>query len=257
MQAHYDDPKFSYTEYWQGREYEHQAEVIALENLIAKEKFIEVADIGGGYGRLTNWLASHAQKIYLIEPSEKQLMIGKEFLKHHKNVQFIKATSEHTKLASQSIELIVMVRVSHHLPNIIPTLDELTRILKPNAQLIIEVANSVNMKSRIMNWIKGTRVQLTPVERRSLANIRKQTIPFVNHHPQYIEDQLKKRGFVIQRKLSVSNFRHKVFKKYLPRKTLLALENFTQPLLSRINFGPSIFILAKASSGKLDFKTNP
>jgi len=59
-----------------------------------------------------------------------------------------------------------------------------------------------------------------------------------------VEDMLKKNGFEIQEKLSVSNFRSPLIKKIVPEAVLLALEDILQKPLSYLNFGPSIFIKA-------------
>jgi hypothetical protein len=47
----YDDPLFNYAQFWNGRHYEHQAEVAALDRLLGGRRYRHAADIGGGYGR--------------------------------------------------------------------------------------------------------------------------------------------------------------------------------------------------------------
>jgi hypothetical protein len=48
----YNDPNHNYLRYWDGRDYEHAAEQIAIRRLIGTKHFRHAADIGGGYGRL-------------------------------------------------------------------------------------------------------------------------------------------------------------------------------------------------------------
>jgi len=48
----YNDPLFNYAQFWTGRDYEHQAELVALRRLLAGRRYRHAADIGGGFGRL-------------------------------------------------------------------------------------------------------------------------------------------------------------------------------------------------------------
>ena len=61
----YNDPKHNYLRYWDGRDYEHAAEEMALRRLLAGKHFRSAADIGGGYGRLCVFLEKFADKVTL------------------------------------------------------------------------------------------------------------------------------------------------------------------------------------------------
>ena len=248
MPAHYDDPKFSYLKYWQGRDYEHASEVVALNKLLGNNHFRVAADIGGGYGRLTSYLAHISDKAVLIEPSKKQLGIAQKLLSDQKNVQLVQGTSDKTKQENSSLDLAIMIRVSHHLPELKPTFDELARIIKPGGLLVFEIANSTNFKARINSWITATPIHTMPVEKRSLGSIRKKTIAFVNHHPQVVEKNLSLSGFSVQNRLSVSNLRSPFLKKILPLKLIVFIESILQSPLGQLYFGPSIFVLAKKNA---------
>lgn len=245
MLAHYDDPSFSYSNYWQNRSYEHAAEIIAISRLLDKHHFKTATDIGGGFGRLTSVLAGYSTTATLLEPSAKLRSQAKKYLGNQKNIRIVPGTAEHTRLPSQSQELLLSVRVFHHIPDLRPVFIEARRILKPEGLFLFEFANSSHFKSRLKSLITGTPILLTPVERRSSANIRRQTIFFVNHHPHTILKLLRQNSFIPLQVLSVSNFRSPLLKKILPFKLLLILEKISQPLLAKSYFGPSIFILAK------------
>jgi len=125
---------------------------------------------------------------------------------------------------------------------------------KPGGTLILEYANSHHFKARIKSWLTGQPLLLTPIERRSLTNIRRHTIPFVNHAPLAVIKLLSASGFQIKKTLSVSNFRLPRLKQILPLKVLLSLENFVQIPFAAGCIGPSIFVLAEKTSpaGRLD-----
>jgi ubiquinone/menaquinone biosynthesis C-methylase UbiE len=141
MAAHYDDSLFSYPDYWIGRDYEHTSEVIALKNLLKSDYFESAADIGGGYGRLIPLLQKFAGKISLVEPSLKQRLQAKKFLDPRAKISIISGSAQKTGLKDNSQDLVVMIRVMHHLPQPQAVLKELHRILKPGGKLILEYAN--------------------------------------------------------------------------------------------------------------------
>jgi ubiquinone/menaquinone biosynthesis C-methylase UbiE len=247
MTSHYDDPKFSYLEYWNSRDYEHLAEVIAINRLIKSKKFPVSVDLGGGYGRLTSILTKYSDRTTLIEPSAKQRKIARNYLKKFPKVDILSGTAEKTNLPDNCTDLVLVVRVIHHLPDPEPAFQEIYRILKPGGILLLEFANSVNIKACIRSFFSGHPILLTPIERRSKSNIKHQTIPFVNHHPQAIIRQLNKVGFSIFQTLSVSNFRSPLLKHLFPLSIILFVEKISQKILCLFYFGPSIFILARKS----------
>lgn len=248
MAAHYDDPDFSYEKYWLNRQYEQKAEEIAIKKLLKGIKKDTAVDVGGGYGRLTPLLVPHAKKVSLIEPSIKQRQIAKKFLFSHPSIEILAGVSDKTGLKDSSQDIAMMVRVTHHLPDLKPTFAELYRILKPGGLLLLEVANAKHFKAVIKSLLSGQSILPMPVERRSSANIRKKTIPFVNHHPKTVNKMLEATGFKTSHRLSVSNYRSPGLKKIIPQKLLVSLESASQSPLSIFNFGPSLFLLCHKPS---------
>ena len=92
----YNDPKHNYLHYWDGREYEHQAEEIAIRKLLHGRHYGTAVDIGGGYGRLCLLLEKYADQVTLAEPSQQQLDIAADFLKEHSEIkrEFVKQAVE-------------------------------------------------------------------------------------------------------------------------------------------------------------------
>lgn len=234
---YYNDPAFSYPDFWKGREYEHQAELLAIHRLLGDMKFDTIADVGGGYGRLATALFTFGRRVIVIDPSQVQLNLVKDFV--HLPVETREGNSEHTGLENESCDLVTMVRVTHHLLHPKPSFHEVGRILKPKGLFLLEFANSTNFKARARN--KFDPMLLSSVDMGS-TDIK---VPFVNHHPASIKKMLREEGFVIKRELSVSNLRSPAVKRAVPVTMLLGLENLSQTLLAKLYFGPSIFILAQ------------
>jgi ubiquinone/menaquinone biosynthesis C-methylase UbiE len=249
MPAAYDT--YDYPAYWKEREYEQGAECAALRTLLSKIPKIEkILDVGCGYGRLFSTYAFRAKKIILSDPSAKLLSTARKNTKDNKKVELVQSSLENLpfKVKRGSVDLIVMVRVLHHLENTKDAFAIISNLLKDNGYLILEFANKGHFKSVILEMFKGNitfPLDLSSKDIRSEKSKKAGTLPFVNYHPDAILQELKDAGFTVLNKLSVSNIRSTFIKKVVSTPTLLAAEKFLQQPLGYINFGPSIFILAQ------------
>ena len=209
-----------------------------------------LADIGCGYGRLVETYIYRAHKVYLIDPSQKLLSLAKK--NHRKNLSKIAfINSGLTNLPQKTkikFDVLLMVRVLHHINNMDFAFVQINRLLKKGGYLILDIPNKRHFKATFTEILKGNTIfpfDIFSKDLRSKRNIKKKTIPFINYHPETVIKKLSDNDFEIIEKRSVSNFRFPFFKTFLSLETLKFLESKTQPLLSRLLFGPSIFILAK------------
>ena len=249
MPAAYD--QYDYEAYWEGREYEHDSEVIAIKSFLEKIPEIgKTLEIGGGFGRHVPNYIYRAKKVILTDPSAKNLSVALKNLGNYENLEIkqMKMETATRKFRKGSFNLVIMIRVMHHLTDADNVFASLARLLEPGGYLIFEFANKIHFKSIIQNLFKGDLTYVmdtTPIDRRSRKMVKKGTLPFINYHPNEIEEGLAKQGFKIVEKRSVSNVRNPFFKKYLPESIMLSLERLAQKVLGYVNFGPSIFILAR------------
>jgi ubiquinone/menaquinone biosynthesis C-methylase UbiE len=241
----YNDPKHNYLKYWDGRAYEHAAEERAIGHLLKGMHFQHAVDVGGGYGRLCVFLEHYADKVTLAEPSQQQLDIAEGFLKTHPEVERKLLQAADLKFPAGSIDLVTIIRVMHHLPDPMPELREIARVLSDDGYAIVEMANYAHGRNRMKYLLKGQKLPTEPVDIRSVENRRKDEIPFVNHNPETFKGQLKQAGLRVERVLSVSNLRSPGLKKVMPRRMMLSLEGILQPTLASTYFGPSVFFLVK------------
>jgi SAM-dependent methyltransferase len=243
----YNDPKHNYLHYWDGREYEHKAEEIAISKLLRGRRFKTAVDVGGGYGRLCVQLENYADKVTLAEPSQQQLDIAADFLKDHPEIDRKLAQADDLPFKEGSQELLTMIRVMHHLPDPSSEFAEIARVLSGNGYAIIEVANYLHMRNRLRHIAKRQKLPIKPVDIRSAANKRDDEIPFVNHNPSTVIRQLGHAGLEVVSTLSVSNLRSVRLKKIVPREIMLGAERVLQRPLATVYFGPSIFFLVRKS----------
>ena len=241
----YNDKSHNYLRYWDGRDYENEAERIALRRLLRGQHFGHAADIGGGYGRLCVFLEDYADKVTLAEPSQQQLDIGKDFLKGHPTVERLLTQADDLKFKDKSVDLITMIRVMHHLPDPTAEFAEIKRVLSDDGVLILEIANNTHFLNRVRYALKGKRLPTKPVDIRSQENKRDDEIPFVNHNPRTVIKQLAHAGLKVEKILSVSNLRSPALKKIVPRTAMLRLEKAMQRPLAKSFFGPSTFLYVK------------
>src|SRR3989344_2446364 len=241
----YDDPKYNYEDYRVGREYEHAAEEMAIKRLLKGMEFQHAIDVGGGYGRLSKFLTKYASKVTLAEPSQQQLGIAKMYLKGAKNIDQKLLQAADLKLPDGAVDLVLVVRVLHHLPDPRPELEEIARVLKPGGTFILEFANDAHFLNRLRYAARGKAVPEKPVSIQDEAKVKAGELPFVNHHPKAVIKMLHDAGFEVETALSGSNLRSPRLKKVLGKNILLGLEKVLQPLLAPIYFGPSVWLKLK------------
>jgi ubiquinone/menaquinone biosynthesis C-methylase UbiE len=241
----YNDPKHNYLKYWDGRDYENASEQIAIKRLLAGYHFKTAVDVGGGYGRLCLLLEDYADKVVLAEPSQQQLDIAKDFLKDHPAIDRKLMQADDLVFDDNSVDLLTMIRVMHHLPDPSAEFAEIHRVLSDEGMAIIEVANYAHARNRVKHMLKGQKIPAKPVDIRSAENRNKDEIPFVNHNPRTIIRQLAHAGLRVDVALSVSNLRSTTLKAHVPMRVMLKLEKWLQAPLSGMFFGPSIFFVVR------------
>jgi SAM-dependent methyltransferase len=238
----YDDPSYDYRQYWQGRDYENAAEEIAIRRLLGRERFKRAIDVGGGFGRLSKLLTEYADSVLLAEPSQQQLDKAAEFLADDPRVEGRRLQAASLGEANGSADLVLCVRVMHHIPQPESAFAEIARVLRPGGTFVLEFANSANALRRMRLAAKGKRVPVEPINLRSHLPQTDAEIPFVNHNPRTVLAQLDRAGFTVEQRLSGSNLRSERIKHALPERMLLRIERATQPLLAPLWFGPSIWL---------------
>jgi ubiquinone/menaquinone biosynthesis C-methylase UbiE len=241
----YDDPEHDYVKYWEGRTYEHEAEEMAVRRLLDGKHFKHAVDVGGGYGRLSVLLKNFADEVTLAEPSHKQLQVAEDYLHDHPDINRRTMAAHALDFSDDSIDLVTMIRVIHHLPDPTEELHEIARILSPDGYAVIEVANYSHVRNRLKHLVRHKKLPKHPVDIRSASKRLENEVPFVNHNPKQITQQLAQAGLRVERILSVSNLRNAGLKKLMPKRVMLAIEGVLQPTLARSYFGPSVFFLVR------------
>jgi ubiquinone/menaquinone biosynthesis C-methylase UbiE len=229
----YNDPTFNYLHYWEGRDYENAAEVIAIQRFLKGKHFKQAIDIGGGYGRLSVLLSEYADKVTLAEPSQQQLDIAKDFLKDYPQIDRKLMQADKLQAKDGSVDLIMMIRVMHHLPDPSAAFNEVARALTDDGYYLLEIANYSHAQNRVKHALRMQKMPTQPIDIRSPENRKDGVIAFVNHNPKTVIKQLAHAGLKVEKTLSVSNLRSPGLKKVVPQSLMLNLEKVMQPTLAR------------------------
>ena len=249
MSAAYDT--YDYPSYWEGRDYEHNSEFVAIKELLNKIPKIErIIEIGAGFGRLIPSYEYRSKKIVVSDPCASLLAKARKKFKKYKKIEYIQSGLLNIKKATKpnKFDLVIMVRVLHHIKDIDKAFEIINSLLNKGGYFILEFPNKSHLKASIRNIIKGNityPINIFPIDLRSKKNIKNKTLPFINYHPDQIKEKLKLSGFEIIEIRSVSNIRSTLIKKFFPLNLLLDIEKLIQKPFSNLNFGPSYFILAK------------
>lgn len=235
------DRGYDYTAYWNDRDYEHAAEEMAIRRLLAGRSFSRAADIGGGFGRLCLLLRDYAEHVTLAEPSQTQLDAAEKVLAGT-DIEKIRTQADDLQFDDDSLDLVTMVRVMHHIPEPTAEFAELARVLRPGGTALIEVANYGHFKNRRRFAKEGRVLPTEPVSIRTAPIEEPDAIAFVNHNVDTVAEQLSDAGLTLVRKLSVSNLRSEKLKKLLPLRAMLLAEGVAQTRLASRDFGPSVFL---------------
>ncbi len=95
-----------------------------------------LVDIGGGSGLMTQRFLGAAQKILIVEPSEKMVERARK-----KGLDAIVGTAENTGLKKGSCDIIISVDAFHHFENHEKAIAEMHRILRKKGVIAIEEIN--------------------------------------------------------------------------------------------------------------------
>ena len=155
MPAPYD--KYNYPAYWEGREYEHHSEIIAIKAFLDNiKKISNIIEVGAGFGRLTPSYIYRGKKITLLDSSSRLLRIARERLPENK-VKFVHSKLETLpqKINSNTADLVILVRVLHHIDDIDKAFEIINKVLKKNKYLILEFANKCHWKAATYEFLRG------------------------------------------------------------------------------------------------------
>jgi len=228
------------TDFWEGkgRDYEDRVERIALRRLLPKQGR-RVLELGAGFGRLSDEFLAFDQ-VVLLDYSFSQLQYAREHYGATERFVYVAANAYALPFRAGVFDAATMIRMIHHIAHVDDVLQQMQRVLTPNAALILEYANKRNLKAIVRHALG----------KQTWSPYDEAPVEFVelnfDFHPAYIGKALKNNGFSLQRRLPVSFFRLNLLKDNLPTGLLVGLDALLQH--SGLLYAPSVFTRSIAAT---------
>lgn len=105
-----------------------------------------IIDIGGGTGRLAEYLSQSCSGVYVLDESEG--MISR--VRANPKVVAVLGNALETPFEGNSFDIVIMSDVLHHIENQSALIEEITRILKKDGNLLIMDFERKHIKTRLL-----------------------------------------------------------------------------------------------------------
>ena len=223
-------------EFWEEgeREYEDLAERIAIRKLLPREGSTLI-EIGAGFGRLADLYAGYEQ-VVLLDYAKTMLMDARRFWGDDPRFVFVAADLYRLPLKQGTFKAAVMVRVIHHIQNVPLALSSIRRILGDDGVFILEHANKRNLKAILRYFFR--KQDWNPFDRAPV-----EFVPLnYDFHPAWMREMLGKADFLVEERLSVSHFRHRILKRTFSPKLLAKADGAVQKVGAIWSLTPSLIL---------------
>jgi ubiquinone/menaquinone biosynthesis C-methylase UbiE len=233
------------TSFWEegGRAYEDAVEEVALRRLLPRGGRL-MLELGAGAGRNTRRYAAF-ERVVLVDYSRTQLEQARARLGDEPRYLYAAADIYRLPFVNGLFDAATMIRTLHHMAEPQKALEQVRAVMAGGAAFILEYANKHNLKAMLRYALR--RQDWSPYDRQAVEFA---ALNF-DFHPASVEGWLAASGFRTRRRLSVSHFRHPVFKK-LPLSLLVKMDAAAQLTGDWWQVSPSVFVLAEAVGGKVE-----
>lgn len=228
------------TTFWDegGRDYEDQAEAVALRRLLPSQGNM-MLEIGAGAGRNTPRFQGY-ERVVLMDYSLTQMQQAQARLGRSERFVYVAADVYRLPFVDGLFDGATMIRVLHHIAEPPTALGQVRRVLRSGGTFILEFASKQNLKA-ILRYL---------LRRQDWNPFTPEAVEFVplnyDFHPKTVRDWLSDADFELQRQLTVSHFRIGALKRIVPTKWLVALDSAAQLTGDWWQLTPSVFARSQA-----------
>lgn len=228
------------TDFWegQGREYEDRVERIALRKLLPPTGR-RLIDIGGGFGRLSEFYVGYEQTI-ILDYSTSLLRQAQERLGRDGRVLYVAASFYALPFVDNALDTAMMVRVMHHAEDVSGVLSEIARVLRADGTFVLEFASKRHLKAILRYLLRRQDWSPFAPDPYEFAEMN------LNFHPDWMRVRLSESLFHVKQCRTTSHFRVPILKKLVPARALAALDGLCQPTGAWWQLTPSVFVQCAA-----------
>jgi len=220
------------------RRYEDGTEEVALRALLPPRGQL-LLDVGAGAGRNVPRYSGF-ERIVLLDYSRTQLAQARERLGDSARYLYVAADVYRLPFVPGLFDTVTTIRVIHHLADVPLALRQLRAVLRPEAVLVLEFANKLNLKA-IGRWLFG---------QQSWSPFDPAPVEFVklnfDFHPRTMLNWLREAQLQPQAIRALSYFRLPLLKRLVPNNLLVGLDAVLQPTGQFVQLSPSVFVRAIA-----------
>ncbi len=143
-----DYESYDYSQEWVGKRLNDLAEKAIIRSWIRPAQ--SCLELGGGFGRITKLLQAYFEDVVSIDFSNRNLRNALRELS--RSVTYlIRGDIRKLPFKNDLFDLVTMIRVAHHLADPSPVLDEIYRVAKNRAMVIISIPNPLLTKEARSN----------------------------------------------------------------------------------------------------------
>jgi SAM-dependent methyltransferase len=158
-----DYENYDYESEWHGRRTQDRAEKSLVSGWV--ESGESCLELGGGFGRLTSVLEPKFEKVFMIDFSRRNLSRASERLK---KTRLIRTSITKIPFEDSTFDSVVAVRVLHHVPQLAETIQEMARVSRDGACIVIGVPNTRRLRGPAENRMvavgpQGHRIYAAPM----------------------------------------------------------------------------------------------
>jgi ubiquinone/menaquinone biosynthesis C-methylase UbiE len=223
-------------EVWRSRAYEDLCDRLALRAFLGDASG-DLVDLGAGFGRLADEYDAF-DTVTLVDASPTMIAAARQRVGADPRFSIVAADAARLPIPSQSVDVVVAVRLLVHLADPTEVFQEIARILRPGGILVVEFPNRRHLLASV-RYLIG-RQRWSPNGRRT-----HEYLPgHYSHQPRTIEAQLRYSGLEPGARRTVSLFRSERLKRLVSPRLLARIEAPLQAPLGGIAPGPSIYLRA-------------
>ncbi len=231
----YEGSRYS-TEFWNSaREYEDRAERIAIRALLPPRGG-RLIDIGAGAGRLGDLYLGY-DEVILMDYARSTIVEARDHWGQDLRFKFVAADLYALPFVDGVFDSVVMIRVIHHIVDVLRALNNIRAVLKPDGVFVFEFANKRNLKAIARYLLR--KQTWSPFDRKPIEFAQ---LNF-DFHPAWMRQQLRLAGFSVRQTRAVSTFRTGALKRLVGAKRLAAIDGVVQRPLAPVAVSPSMFAL--------------
>jgi ubiquinone/menaquinone biosynthesis C-methylase UbiE len=132
-----DYENYDYESEWRGRGIQDRAERSLVSGWV--EPGESCLELGGGFGRLTSVLEPKFEKVFMIDFSRRNLSRASERLT---KTRLIRTSISKIPFEDCTFDSVVAVRVLHHIPRLAEAIQEMVRVSRDGACIVLGVPNT-------------------------------------------------------------------------------------------------------------------